>query len=219
MTLIVAALTKKKGFMFGDRVGTIPEKEGSATPLTINGIKLQIKGNVYFKDYGPKIFSIFDNSLYIAMAGDKRKFSLFYNTLNSIKAENFNSYINQYWTKYQDESPDQLLVLSKGLDSVKVEAYFKVEGPRCNTYDHITYIPKDEKLLFVAFGSGASAFLGYIQALNDMFEKQYKKALADETLLQWEEKFIKEIKSIYSDIHHQIDSVGDEVDIVSLELK
>ena len=36
--------------------------------------------------------------------------------------------------------------------------------------------------------------------------------------MKWENEFVEKIKSIYTDIHHQINGVGDDVDVVKVEL-
>jgi hypothetical protein len=219
MTLIVAALTKKKGFLFGDQTRTILPQEGKQVQIKMDKIKIITDGTIYLQKSGTKIQPICNNSAYVAIAGDERKSQAFVNSLEKLKTvEEFNSFVNQYWLEHGDDSPDQFLILSKTIEKVYAESYFKYAEPRFNSYGHYTYLPKDEKLLFIALGSGAQPFLGYIHILNDDLEKQYNEATNDGTLLKWENDFVEKIKSIYTDIHHQIGSVGNDVDIITVNL-
>lgn len=217
MTLIVAALTKKKGFLFGDKTRTISPENGNPVQIKMGGIRITTTGNVYWQNSGTKIHSLHNNSIHIGIAGSEDKAQKFLQSLDADgEIENFSSHINQYWLKYGDESPDQMIFLSKKGDMVYAESYFKYNEPRFNSYVHYTYEPKDDKLLFVAIGSGSQPFLGYAHILNDDLENQYNDALKGGTTLEWGEKLVKKVKSIYIDIHHQIDSVGEEVDVVEI---
>lgn len=219
MTLIVAALTKKKGFLFGDQTRTISSKNGGQVCLKMDNIKIITNKPIYLQNGETKIYSICNASAYIGIAGDEKKSQAFVQSLQNVKKiEEFNSFVNQYWLEHGDDSPDQFLLLSKSTDKIYVESYFKYDEPRFNAYGHYIYLPKDEKLLFVALGSGAQPFLGYTHILNDNLEKQYNEAIKDGSLLKWENDFVEKIKSIYGDIHHQISGVGDEVDVSTIEL-
>lgn len=219
MTLIVAALTKKKGFLFGDQTRTITPKDGNHVNIKIDNIKIITSGPVYCEKSGTKIQPICNNSAYVAIAGDEKKSQTFVKSLEKLKTvEELGSFVNQYWLEHGDDSPDQFLLLSKNGENVYAESYFKYTEPRSNSYGHYTYLPKDEKMLFVALGSGAQPFLGYAHILNDDLGKQYNEATKGATLLKWEKDFIEKIKSIYTDIHHQISSVGNDVDVVTMEL-
>ena len=219
MTLVVAALTKRKGFLFGDQIRTISSKNGGQVCLKMDNIKIITDKPIFLQNGETKIHSICDSSAYIGIAGDERKSQAFIQSLQSVKKiEEFDSFANQYWLEHGDDSPDQFLLLSKTNEKIYAESYCKYEEPRFRSYYHYTYIPKDEKLLFVALGSGAQPFLGYAHILNDDLEKQHNEAIKEGSLLKWENEFVKKIKSIYTDIHHQINGVGDDVDVAAIEL-
>lgn len=217
MTLIVAALTKKKGFLFGDKTRTISSKDGSPVQLQMPNVTIKAEGTVYLQSSMPKIHQLFGNTAYIAMAGDEKKFQTFLESLNVVQQlEDFNSYVNQYWLDHQNDSPDQMLILSKKPNVIIVESYCKCNNELYDGYDHCTYIPKDDKILFLAMGSGAESFLGFSHAINEELNQQYMQSLRTNSFQEWEEKFKALIKSIYSDIHHYIRSVGDEIDVVEI---
>lgn len=219
MTLIVAALTKKKGFLFGDQTRTILPQDGKQVQIKMDNIKIITDRPVYCEKSGTKIQPICNRSAYVAIAGDERKSQTFVKSLEKLKTvEELGSFVNQYWLEHGDDSPDQFLLLSKNGENVYAESYFKYTEPRFNSYGHYTYLPKDEKLLFVALGSGAQPFLGYAHILNDDLEKQHNEVTKNGTLLKWEKDFIEKIKSIYTDIHNQISSVGNDVDVITMEL-
>ena len=219
MTLIVAALTKKKGFLFGDQTRTISSKDGSPIQIQMDNIKITTTGNVYWQNSGTKIIPICNNTAYIAMAGSDEKFKTFVQALREVKKyDDINSFTSQYWLKHGDDSPDQFILLSKSNDKVFTEYYFKYEDARYKSYCNYTYLPKDSKVLFIAIGSGSEAFYGFIRIVNDEIEKQYNEAFSQGSILQWENDLKEKIKSIYSDIHHQIRGVGEDVDIAEVEL-
>ena len=213
-------MTKRKGFLFGDRTKTISSSDGSPIQVNAGNVRVETTGKVFVHNAGEKIFPICNNTAYLAMAGDEAKFVKFYRSIDLIKQmDDFNVYANRYWRENHDESPDQLLVLSKDMDVVSVDSYGNLTNDIYRGFDHCTYVAKDdENILFLAVGSGAEAFLGISHQINDELNKQYKAALDANSLPEWEGVFIKKIKSIYSDIHRHIASVGAEVDVVSLEL-
>lgn len=219
MTLIVAALTKKKGFLFGDQTRTISSKNGGQVCLKMDNIKIITDKPIFLQNGETKIHSICDSSAYIGIAGDEKKSQTFVQSLQSVrKNEDFNSFVNQYWLEHGEDSPDQFLLLSKTAEKIYAESYFKYNEQRFDSYGHYVYTPKDDRIVFAQIGSGSQAFLGFIQATIDDLEKQYNKVIKEGSIMKWENEFVEKIKSIYTDIHHQINGVGDDVDVVKIEL-
>ena len=100
MTLIVAALTKKKGFLFGDKTRTISPENGNPVQIKMGGIRITTTGNVYLQNSGTKIHSLHNNSIHIGIAGSEDKAQKFLQSLDADgEIENFSSHINQYWLK------------------------------------------------------------------------------------------------------------------------
>lgn len=205
--------------MFGDQTRTILPQEGKQVQIKMDKLKIITDRPVYWQKSGTKIQPICNSSAYIGIAGDEKKSKAFVQSVQNIKkVEEFNSFVNQYWLEHGEDSPDQFLLLSKKHEKVYAEYYFKCSEERFNAYVHYVYTPKDDKIVFAQIGSGSQAFSGFIQAGIDGLEKQYNEATKDETLLKWEKDFVEKIKSIYTDIHHQISSVGDDVDFVTVDL-